>query len=88
VENLAKDLDAQLRETLRSSARISQTQAAVLCALSALDAQRQAESTAEQLRASMQRYLEDSAQKERMAELARREAERLHREIKELKSKK
>ena len=61
------------------------TQAAVLCALGAMDEAREAQTTAENLRARIQDYLEDAAQMKKEAELSRHEAERLQREVSELK---
>jgi len=84
-------LGAQLHESmtrlLRDNGRISATQAAVLCALEAMDEAREAQTTAENLRTRIQDYLEDAAQMKKEAELSRHEAERLHREIGELKRK-
>jgi len=82
-------LGAQLHEdmtrTLRENGRVSATQAAVLCALQAMDEAREAQTTAENLRARIQDYLEDAAQMKKEAELSRHEAEQLQRENAELK---
>ena len=82
-------LGAQLQDdiirTMRENGRISATQAAVLCALQAMDEAREAQTTAENLRARIQDYLEDAAQMKKEAELSRHEAEQLHRENAELK---
>jgi len=84
-----RDLGAQLHEAmtrmLRENGRVSATQAAVLCALEAMDEAREAQTTAENLRARIQDYLEDAAQMKKEAELSRHEAEQLHRENAELK---
>jgi len=82
---LGDGLHEAMTRMLRENGRISATQAAVLCALQAMDEAREAQTSAENLRARIQDYLEDAAQMKKEAELSRHEAERLHREIAELK---
>ena len=82
---LGAQLHDDMTRTLRENGRISATQAAVLCALGAMDEAREAQTTAENLRARIQDYLEDAAQMKKEAELSRHEAERLQREVSELK---
>ena len=88
-EGYIKELGARLHEAmnqlLQSSGRISATQAAVLCALEAMDEAREAQVTSENLRERIQDYLEDAAQMKREAELARHDAQALRRELGELK---
>jgi len=88
-EGYMRALGAQLHDDmtrmLRDNGRISATQAAVLCALQAMDEAREAQTTAENLRARIQDYLEDAAQMKKEAELSRHEAEQLQRENAELK---
>jgi cell division protein ZapA (FtsZ GTPase activity inhibitor) len=65
-EAYMRELGAQLEEKMKSLTRgsgsISATQAAVLCALLAMDETREAVIAAENLRARIQDYLEDAAQ--------------------------
>jgi len=82
---LGAALHDEMTHMLRENGRVSATQAAVLCALQAMDEAREAQTTAENLRARIQDYLEDAAQMKKEAELSRHEAEQLHRENAELK---
>ncbi|MDR1464015.1 MAG: cell division protein ZapA [Oscillospiraceae bacterium] len=87
VASLAAELENKMRALLQEQGRMSATQAAVLCALNAMDEARQALVTAEGLRAGIQDYLEDAARLKKEAELSRHEAERLHKELMDLKRK-
>ena len=82
---LGAQLEAKMNRLIRENGHVSATQAAVLCALQAMDETQEALANAKDLRARIQDYLEDAAQRSKEAELARHEAERLHREIAELK---
>lgn len=84
---LSEELNGQMLRLMRENSRVSATQAAVLCALGYMDDLREAQTTAENLRARIQDYLEDAAQMKKEAELSRHEAELLHKEIAELKRK-
>lgn len=88
MQALAAQLDEAMTQMLRGSGRLSATQAAVLCALDAMDEAREAQTTAENLRARIQDYLEDAAQMKKEAELSRHEAEQLQRENNQLKREK
>ena len=88
MQALGRELSTNMNRLLQGSGRISATQAAVLCALEAMDEAREAQTVSENLRARIQDYLEDAAQMKKEAELSRHEAEMLHREIAELKRKK
>ncbi len=85
IEQLGEQLNEEMLRLLRANGRMSVTQAAVVSALSYMDAARAAEVTAENLRSRIQDYLEDAARMKKEAELARHEAERLHRELSDLK---
>lgn len=85
MQRLGAQLSDAMGSLLRDNGRISATQAAVLCALEAMDEAREAQTTAENLRARIQDYLEDAAQMKKEAELSRHEAERLNREVAELR---
>jgi cell division protein ZapA (FtsZ GTPase activity inhibitor) len=88
MEQLGTQLNEEMLRLLRTNGRMSVTQAGVVCALSYMDAAKEAETTAENLRSRIQDYLEDAARMKKEAELSRHEAERLHREITEMKRRK
>ena len=85
MRSLGAQLGEKMHRLIRENGHISATQAAVLCALQAMDETREALANAENLRARIQDYLEDAAQMKKEAELARHEAEQLQREITDLK---
>lgn len=78
---LGDELDDRLSKIIRENPRISITQAAVLAALEYADAENKAAQTAENLRSQIQEYLEDSARARTDAEISKREAERLSKEL-------
>lgn len=78
---LGNELDTRLGKIMRENPRISITQAAVLAALEYADAEKKAAQTAENLRSQIQEYLEDSARARTDAEISKREAERLSKEL-------
>jgi len=88
MQALGAQLHEDITRMLKTNGRISATQAAVLCALQAMDEAREAQTAAENLRARIQDYLEDAAQMKKEAELSRHEAEQLQRENAELKRRK
>jgi cell division protein ZapA len=81
VEALGAELDARITKLVRENPRISVTQAAVLAALGFADEAKKAEMSAENLRSQIKEYLEDAARAKTNAEVARREAERLGKEL-------
>lgn len=85
MQRLGTQLGDAMSLMLRENGRLSATQAAVLCALNAMDEAEEAQTTAENLRARIQDYLEDAAQMKKEAELSRHEAEQLRRELKNRK---
>lgn len=84
---LADELDANLTKTLRDNSRLSVTQAAILAALDYADMYKKAEISADNLRSQIKEYLEDSARSKMDAEIARREVERLTRELQNVQAK-
>ena len=88
MQSMAQELNEAMARQMHSSGRISATQAAVLCALEAMEEAREAHEASENLRARIQDYLEDAAQMKKEAELSRHEADALNREIAELKRRK
>ena len=83
VEALADEI----RAIINSNPSLSMTQAAVLVALDNADASKKATASADNLRAQIKDYLEDSARARMEVDVARREVERLNREISDLRDK-
>ena len=85
VLNLAERLDRNMNEVMASAPSASVTTAAVLCALDYLDEWQKAVLVSDNMRAQIKDYLEDAAKSKLAAEEARREVERLRRELEQLK---
>lgn len=85
--SLAEKLDKQMNEFLTATPSASVTSAAVLCALSYLDELEKSSASADNMRSQIKDYLEDAAKAKLEAEDARREMERLRREIGYLQNK-
>ena len=85
MKNLGEELDENITELLRNHPRLSQVQAAVLCALDYADKYRRAEKNADYLKTQIQVYMEDSARAKTEAEMARREAERMTRDLRSIR---
>ncbi len=81
VMALGDELDSLLTRTLRENNRLSVTQAAILLALDYADQCKKAEISADNLRSQIKEYLEDASRAKMDAEIARREVERLTREL-------
>lgn len=81
VAALGAELDAKISTLMRENARISITQAAIVTALEYADAAKKSEMTSENLRGQIQEYLEDAARARTDAEISKREAERLAKEL-------
>lgn len=86
IQALGNELDGRMNKIMRENARISVTQAAVLAALEYADVAKKAELSAENLRSQIQEYLEDAARAKTNAEVSRREAERLGKELSTLRA--
>ena len=88
VEALADEISENMRAIINSNPSLSMTQAAVLVALDNADASKEkATASADNLRAQIKDYLEDSARARMEVDVARREVERLNREISDLRDK-
>lgn len=85
VETLAEEISAEIRSICNSNPSLSMTQAAVLVALDQSDACKKASASADNLRVQIKDYLEESARAKMEVEVARREVERLNREISDLR---
>ncbi len=86
VTELAERLDKNMNEILSNNPSASVTTAAVLCALEYLDEWQKSTSGADNMRAQIKDYLEDAAKAKMAAEEARREVERLKRELEGLQN--
>lgn len=87
VEELGEFIDKEMKKINQEAPTLSTTQCAVLVALDQADACRKATASADNLRAQIKDYLEDSARARMEVDVARREIERLNREISNLRSK-
>lgn len=79
--NLAERLDTDMKRVMQEAPNASVTSAAVISALGYLDEAAKSSFGADNMRAQIQDYLEDAAKAKMAAEEARREAERLRREL-------
>lgn len=86
VSELGNELDEKLSKLVHENSRLSITQAAILTSLDYADEAKKAIDSADNLRSQIKEYLEDSARYKMEAEVARRDIERLNREIQSLKS--
>lgn len=87
VEELAESIDKEMKMISQDAPSLSTTQCAVLVALDRADACKKATASADNLRAQIKDYLEDSARARMEVDVARREIERLNREISNLRNK-
>lgn len=87
VENLGELIDSEMKSISTSNPSLSSIQCAVLVALDQADACKKATAAADNLRAQIKDYLEDSARARMEVDVARREVERLNREINTLRDK-
>ena len=86
VENLAEQVNNEIKSICNSNPSLSMTQAAVLVALDQADACKKASASSDNLRVQIKDYLEESARARMEVEVARREVERLNREIADLRN--
>lgn len=86
VEELGELIDKEMKQIGTESPSLSTTQCAVLVALDRADAYKKASASADNLRAQIKDYLEDSARARMEVDVARREIERLNREISNLRN--
>ena len=88
IHAIAEEVEAGITELVEKNPHISITTAGIISALNYCDAKHKAEDAADNLRSQIKDYLEDAAKAKLAAEEARREVERLRREIGYLKEKK
>lgn len=87
VEELGELIDKEMKTVGQEAPTLSTTQCAILVALDQADACKKATASADNLRAQIKDYLEDSARARMEVDVARREIERLNREISNLRNK-
>ncbi len=85
MRSLGEEVDETISGLLQTQSKLSQVQAAVLCALDFADKYHQAERNADYLKAQIQIYMEDAARAKTEAEMARREAERMTRDLRSIR---
>jgi len=81
AQELGNEIDGRLSRLMRDNPRLSMTQGAVLTALEYADSAKRATQSAEHLRSQIQEYLEDAARARTDAEIAKRELERVNKEL-------
>ena len=86
VEELGEIIDEEMKQISQENPVLSMTQCAVLVALDRADACKKATASSDNLRAQIKDYLEDSARARMEVDVARREIERLNREISNLRN--
>jgi len=85
VEGLAQRLDTDIKAVMGENPNLSVTRAAVFCALEYLDEYTKSIGSADNMRSQIKDYLADAAKAKLAADEARREVERLRREVQYLK---
>lgn len=86
VAQLGEELNQRITAIMANSTRISVTQAAILTALEYADASKKGDVASENLRGQIQEYLEDAARARTDAEIAKRELERVSKELSAFKA--
>ena len=87
VRELANQVESNMNDMMSYNTRISTTMAAIMTALEYADIAKKATDSADNMRRQVKDYLEDAARVRLNADEARREIERLNREIQSLKLK-
>lgn len=87
VEELGSEVNEAIREIVTANPHVSLTQASVLVALDFADQAKKATAAADNLRAQIKDYLEDSARARMEVDVTRREIERLNRELSNARAK-
>ncbi|MEG2174183.1 MAG: cell division protein ZapA [Oscillospiraceae bacterium] len=81
VRALARALDQKLSQTLEANPKMSPMSALLLCALDGADAYKKSEESADHMRSQLTDYLEDAAKARIELDDAKRELERLRRQL-------
>lgn len=85
VIRLAKKLDEDIANVVAQNPNLSVTRAAVFCALEYLDEYTKSTGSADNMRSQIKDYLADAAKAKLATDEARREVERLKKELQALK---
>lgn len=85
LRDLAEELNESITALLHEHSRLSQVQAAVLCALEYADSLHKTKQSLDCLKDQIRTYMEDAAKARKEAELSRREAERMTGELRSLR---
>ncbi len=85
VTKLAFEVDEQIRDMQEKNQNLSINEALVLCALSYIDSYKKSEQSCDNMRSQVTEYLEDAARTRIELDEARREVDRLSRELTSLK---
>ncbi len=85
IRSIGDEVNTRMTDMINNNQRVSTTMAAVLCALSYCDECRKANDAAAGLRSQIKDYLEDSQRSRLEADEAKREVERLRRELQGLR---
>lgn len=85
LKRISAELNEKITDLLKSHTRLSQVQAAVLCALEYADRLNEAENNAEYYKSQIRVYMEDAERAKTEAEMARREAERMTRDLRSIR---
>ncbi len=86
LKRLGDEVDDCLTDIKRENPRYSLTRAALVCALRFADEMHKAHDATNALRKEIQAYMEDASKAKTDAEISRREAERISRELAALKA--
>lgn len=86
IKSLGEEVDGKITQLMESNSRLSPMMASILAALDYCDQYKKALSSADNLRSQIKDYLEDSARARIEADEARREIERLTREVQALRA--
>lgn len=81
VQSLGQQLQSAIDELMQRNSRLSINEALVLCAVNYLDGYNKSERSADNMRTQLAEYLEDAAKARMELDDARREIERLRREL-------
>ena len=85
IHAIAEEVEAGITEMVEKNPHISITTAGIISALNYCDAQHKAEDAADNLRSQIKDYLEDSSRARLEADEARREIEKMKKEIQTLR---
>ena len=84
VQSVAREVERQMEDLMRSSGRLSPTDAAILTAMACCDDELKASQTVDDLRAQMKEYLADAVRLRSEAEEARQQIDQLKAQIRQL----